>query len=366
MARQAIAALQSDKSQLENVCSAWVSMEKEFGSLEDLYRAKSRVSRALRELRRRSSAREYSSKRSEINDKPRAPKEQGNLKKRNREPKGEHQMKRRKVSKSSSSKEVPKQLEKKGKNPAVFVINLKYGLTDEKLAEFFSVCGEVSTATVLKGRNKGRGKVEFVDSGSIEKALAMSGKPLEGLPVRVLPFKGDREARHKLSQERKKMHIAEKVVAPEERRSTVLISCLEMDACHSLHEALTAKRSVEGFPFGRKLQELGPVKAAFVAQNLTSLVVTFENPETARDALELSKDDTLCKGEGAMKPRRIKVTQYSEEPSHTPTVEKPYKKSKSGKGKLPVARKKNPQSSGQVIDSPAKSNEDFRKLLLRK
>lgn len=377
VAKQAITALHNDKEGLESVCNAWKSMEKEFGSLEDLYSASVKTSSALRELRKRSS-REHGSKR-QIRSKTKDTPVATSPKKRNREHEEDLKRKRQKVSKDSNPK-VPKgsnqeassaemgvvkdTKEEKPKGGAVFVINLKYGLSDAKLAEFFEICGSVAAATVLKGRNKGRGKVEFDKAESVEKALAMTGTPLEGLPVKVLPFKGDKAARKRQTEQRKKQHVAEKLVAAEDRASTVLVSCLAADACSSLQQGLKGGQLAESFVFGKRFQDIGQVKESFVAQNLTSLVVTFDNVEAASRALELSQNEDLCTGEGAMKPRRIKVTKYGEIHTQSGTVN-PRKSSKKHRRETPKTGKGRQRNDTQ-IRAPARTNEDFRQMLLKK
>ena len=72
----------------------------------------------------------------------------------------------------------------------LYVGNLDYGITDEKLAEIFNQAGNVESATVITDRNSGRSKgfgfVEFGADEDADKAIEMfSGKEVEGRTVVV-------------------------------------------------------------------------------------------------------------------------------------------------------------------------------------
>ena len=72
----------------------------------------------------------------------------------------------------------------------VYVGNLPWAVTDDKLKELFSSYGEVSEAVVIKNkftkRSKGFGFVTFSDEGSAAKAISeMDGKEVEGRALKV-------------------------------------------------------------------------------------------------------------------------------------------------------------------------------------
>ena len=72
----------------------------------------------------------------------------------------------------------------------IYVGNLPYSVTDEKLSEMFSEHGEVSEAKVIidkfSGRSKGFGFVTFAKDEDAEKAVkAMEGKETEGRELKV-------------------------------------------------------------------------------------------------------------------------------------------------------------------------------------
>ena len=72
----------------------------------------------------------------------------------------------------------------------VYVGNLSYSLTEEKLKELFSEYGEVSEVVIVKdkysGRSKGFGFITFADDESAKKAISeMNGKEVEGRELKV-------------------------------------------------------------------------------------------------------------------------------------------------------------------------------------
>jgi len=71
----------------------------------------------------------------------------------------------------------------------VFVTQLAARLRSRELAEFFSQAGRVRDARIISDRNsrrsKGVGYVEFYEEESVQKALAMTGQKLLGIPVMV-------------------------------------------------------------------------------------------------------------------------------------------------------------------------------------
>jgi len=81
----------------------------------------------------------------------------------------------------------------------LFVGNLPFTVTSEKLSELFSPYGEIKEATVImnkfNGRSKGFGFVTFASEESAAKAVAeMNGKEVEGRQMTVSeakPFNPD-------------------------------------------------------------------------------------------------------------------------------------------------------------------------------
>lgn len=72
----------------------------------------------------------------------------------------------------------------------VYVGNLPFSVTQEKLKELFSQFGEITEATVIadkfSGRSKGFGFVTFAKKEDAEKAIAeMSEKEVEGRALKV-------------------------------------------------------------------------------------------------------------------------------------------------------------------------------------
>ncbi|OUM64964.1 hypothetical protein PIROE2DRAFT_24758, partial [Piromyces sp. E2] len=72
----------------------------------------------------------------------------------------------------------------------IFVGNLSYNMTEDWLAEEFSVVGEVVGARIItdreSGRSKGYGYVDFADKATAEKAVnEYNGKELDGREVRL-------------------------------------------------------------------------------------------------------------------------------------------------------------------------------------
>lgn len=72
----------------------------------------------------------------------------------------------------------------------LYVGNMPFSITQERLKEMFAVFGEVTEATVImdrrSGRSKGFGFVTFSDDAAADKAIAdMNGKDMEGRPLTV-------------------------------------------------------------------------------------------------------------------------------------------------------------------------------------
>ncbi len=75
-------------------------------------------------------------------------------------------------------------------NNKLYVGNLDYAVTGEKLGEVFSQAGKVVSATVISdkysGRSKGFGFVEMSDEKEAQKAIEMfNGKDFEGRNIIV-------------------------------------------------------------------------------------------------------------------------------------------------------------------------------------
>lgn len=72
----------------------------------------------------------------------------------------------------------------------LFIGNLAWAVTDDKLKDAFASFGEVVAARVVtersSGRSKGFGFVEYANDADAEKAKEeMNGKDLEGRAIRV-------------------------------------------------------------------------------------------------------------------------------------------------------------------------------------
>ena len=71
----------------------------------------------------------------------------------------------------------------------VFVGRLSWNVDNDWLKSEFEECGEVVSARVQMDRNTGKsrgfGYVEFADPASVEKALQLSGKDIDGRPINV-------------------------------------------------------------------------------------------------------------------------------------------------------------------------------------
>jgi RNA recognition motif-containing protein len=72
----------------------------------------------------------------------------------------------------------------------VYVGNLPFSVTSDKLKEAFSSYGEITEATVISdrysGRSKGFGFVTFANDEDAKKAIdGMNGKELEGREIKV-------------------------------------------------------------------------------------------------------------------------------------------------------------------------------------
>ncbi|KAK2145986.1 hypothetical protein LSH36_641g00030 [Paralvinella palmiformis] len=89
-------------------------------------------------------------------------------------------------------------------NCTVFVSNLDYQITEEKLKDVFSEVGEmkqVRLVTNFKGLSKGYAYVEFIDEFLAAKALDWDRKEIDGRPMFVSPFeeKGNKTKKFKYS-----------------------------------------------------------------------------------------------------------------------------------------------------------------------
>lgn len=72
----------------------------------------------------------------------------------------------------------------------IYVGNLAFSLTEEKLREAFEAHGEVSSAKIISdrdtGRSKGFGFVEMPNDSEATAAIeSLNDQPLDGRPVRV-------------------------------------------------------------------------------------------------------------------------------------------------------------------------------------
>ncbi len=80
----------------------------------------------------------------------------------------------------------------------IFVGNLSYGITDDRLNAVFSEFGEVSSANIIKakrsGRSKGYGFVEMPNDSEANEAIkALDENPLQGRNIRVNQARPRRE-----------------------------------------------------------------------------------------------------------------------------------------------------------------------------
>ena len=72
----------------------------------------------------------------------------------------------------------------------IYVGNLSFSITSDKLKELFSEFGEITEATVISdkfsGRSKGFGFVSFANEEDAKKAIdAMNEKEIEGRAIKV-------------------------------------------------------------------------------------------------------------------------------------------------------------------------------------
>lgn len=72
----------------------------------------------------------------------------------------------------------------------IYVGNLSFDVTQEKLKELFAPFGDIEEAVVISdkfsGRSKGFGFVTFTDKAAADKAIAdMNGKEIEGREIKV-------------------------------------------------------------------------------------------------------------------------------------------------------------------------------------
>jgi len=74
-------------------------------------------------------------------------------------------------------------------NKKLYVGNLSYNVDDQKLEEFFSQAGQVSSAKVIAdnetGRSRGFGFVEMGNDEDHQKALQMNGQELDGRALKI-------------------------------------------------------------------------------------------------------------------------------------------------------------------------------------
>jgi len=72
----------------------------------------------------------------------------------------------------------------------VYVGNLPFGVTQDKLKEMFAEFGEIEEAVVISdkysGRSKGFGFITYKDDAAAQKAIAeLNGKEIEGRALKV-------------------------------------------------------------------------------------------------------------------------------------------------------------------------------------
>ena len=84
----------------------------------------------------------------------------------------------------------------------IYVGNLPYGITDDRLKALFAEFGAVESAKVIvdkaTGRSKGFGFVEMPDNAQADQAIkALNGKALEGRNIKVNQAKPGGDKRQK-------------------------------------------------------------------------------------------------------------------------------------------------------------------------
>ncbi len=71
----------------------------------------------------------------------------------------------------------------------VFVGNINYNTTEEELKDAFSECGNVAEVKIIKdfetGKSKGFAFVSLGDDSSLQAALKLNGKDVNGREIRV-------------------------------------------------------------------------------------------------------------------------------------------------------------------------------------
>lgn len=162
----------------------------------------------------------------------------------------------------------------------VFVGRLSWNVDNDWLKSEFEECGEVVAARVQMDRNTGKSRgfayVEFADPASVEKALELSGKEIDGRPINV-----DRSTSNKSSggagnpNEARRAAFGDKTSPPS---STLFVGNLSWDASEdSLWDVFAEYGDVKGvrMPTDR---ETGKVKGYGY--------VEFFNTESAEKAFE--------------------------------------------------------------------------------
>lgn len=72
----------------------------------------------------------------------------------------------------------------------IYIGNLEYGVSEDKLKEVFSEFGEVSSVKLItdkySGQSKGFGFIDMPDNGEADTAITtLNGKALNGRPIKV-------------------------------------------------------------------------------------------------------------------------------------------------------------------------------------
>lgn len=72
----------------------------------------------------------------------------------------------------------------------IYIGNLEYGITEDKLKEVFSEFGEVSSVKLItdkySGQSKGFGFIDMPDNSEADIAISsLNGKAINGRPVKV-------------------------------------------------------------------------------------------------------------------------------------------------------------------------------------
>ncbi|XP_048775052.2 squamous cell carcinoma antigen recognized by T-cells 3-like [Ostrea edulis] len=257
-----------------------------------------------------------------------------------------------------------------------FVSNLDYSIDEDRIGQLFAKCGEMTDIRLVKsirGKSKGYAYVEFKDELGMLEALKLDRTPVEGRPVFVSKCedRSQKKAQFKFSTELEKNKLFVKNLPFTCSKDALFQIFSEHGRVREIRMVTYRSGAPKGLAYVEYEDEHDAQKAVVKTDGLKigehEIEVAISNPPQRGTPLSTREDTsfTLALGGGKKETesRGKARTQLSLVPR---SIQRTPAKSARPTSTPPPPTETNGQSTASTTTTTKMSNDDFRKMLLKK